>query len=143
MPICRITRAVRSQCFNGEAGYGYCVAKDEHYYSFKGHLIIDFNGVIAGFTFASANIDERDVLQDMTEGLRGLLIGDKGYIRPLLSIELKEQGVDLQFPLRKNMTETRDRSFIRQLTSVRRLVETVIGQLVTRFNIEKVWARDL
>ena len=26
---------------------------------------------------------------------------------------------------------------------VRRRVETVIGQLVERFNIEKVWARDV
>jgi len=143
MPVCRITRAVRSQCFDREAGYGYCAAKDENYYGFEGHLIVDFNGVITGYTFAPANIDERDVLWDMIDGLYGLLIGDKGYIRPVLEIGLKEQGIDLQVPLRKNMTETRDPTFVHQLMSVRRLVETVIGQLVDRFNIEKVWARDL
>jgi hypothetical protein len=53
--------------------------------AFEGHLIISREGVIRGFTFADASIDERDVVQDMTDGIRGLLMGDKGYIRPLLS----------------------------------------------------------
>ena len=37
----------------------------------------------------------------------------------------------------------RPTSFVQQLLSARRLVETVIGQLGERFNIEKVRARDL
>ena len=41
------------------------------------------------------------------------------------------------------MIDTRPKSFVRQLMSARRLVETVIGQLADRFNIEKVRARDL
>jgi hypothetical protein len=64
------------------------VAKDEKYYSFEGHLIINSQGLISGFTFADASIDERDVLQNMTDGISGLLMGDKGYIRPFLSEEL-------------------------------------------------------
>ena len=75
----------------GEASYGYCAAKDEFYYGFEGHIIINLAGVISGYTFASANIDERDVLQDMTQGLRGLLIGDKGFIKPSLKEELAAQ----------------------------------------------------
>jgi hypothetical protein len=143
MPVCRITRAPKSECFKGEASYGYCAAKDEFYYGFEGHIIINLAGVISGYTFAPANIDERDVLQDMTQGLRGLLIGDKGFIKPALKKELAAQGIDLQTPLRKNMIDTRPASFVQQLMSVRRLVETVIGQLADRFNIEKVLARDL
>ncbi len=143
MPVCCITRALTSKCFDREAGYGYCAAKDKKYYGFEGHLIVDFHGVICGYTFAPANVDERDVLQDMTDGFHGLLIGDKGYIRPVLKEGLKQQGIDLQTSLRKNMIDTRDKLFVKQLVSTRRLVETVIGQLVDRFNIEKVWARDL
>ena len=37
--------------------------------------------------------------------LRGLLIGDKGYIRPILVKELKEYAIDLQTPLRINMKD--------------------------------------
>jgi hypothetical protein len=142
MPVCKITRAARSHCFKGEAGYGYCAAKDEKYYGFEGHLLISSDGVICGYTFAAANIDERDVLQDMTDGLTGTLIGDKGYIRPCLKEDLAKQGLDLQTPLRKNMKDDRPKNFVTQLIKARRLVETVIGQLTERFHIEKVRARN-
>jgi hypothetical protein len=127
MPVCRITRASQSKVFKGDARYSYCAAKDEFYYGFEGHILINFAGVISGYTFAPANVDERDVLQDMTQGLRGLLIGDKGYIRSSLEEELAAQGIDLQTPLRNNMTDTRPASFVQQLLSARRLVETVCG----------------
>ena len=77
----------------------------------------------------------------MTDGIQGLLIGDKGFIKPFLKQELAEHEIDLQTPLRKNMTDTRRNSFVQQLLSARRLVETVIGQLTDRFNIEKVRAQ--
>lgn len=143
MPVCQLTRAAKSRCFQGEAGYSYCAAKDETYYGFEGHLIIDSRGVLCGYTFANGSIDERDVVQDMTADISGLLIGDKGYIRPLLSEELKWQDIDLQTSLRKNMKDSRDKSLVKQLMSARRLVETVIGQLSERFHIEKIRARDL
>lgn len=143
LPVCKISRAATSQCFQGEAAYGYCAAKDEHYYGFEGHLIVSFEGVICRYTFAAANIDERDVLEDMTDGLTGLLIGDKGFIRPSLKKRLAKQGLDLQTSLRKNMKDLRPKSVMKSLMKTRRLTETVIGQLSERFHIEKVRARDL
>ena len=41
------------------------------------------------------------------------------------------------------MKDAVHKDFVKKLMSVRRLVETVIGQLSERFNIEKVWARDM
>jgi hypothetical protein len=41
------------------------------------------------------------------------------------------------------MKEDKPKGFLKWLVSTRRLVETVIGQLSERFNIEKVRARDL
>lgn len=142
MPVCKITRAPRSQCFQGAADDGYCAAKDEHYYGFEGHLMVRFEGVICRYTFAAANIDERAVLEDMTEGLTGLLIGDKGFIRPSLKERLAKQGLNLQTSLRKNMKDPRPKSVVKLLMKTRRLTETVIGQLSERFHIEKVRARD-
>lgn len=142
MPVCKSARASGSRCFKGEANFGYCATKKEHYYGFKGHILISYEGIICGYTFAAANVDERDVLPEMVDGLRGLLIGDKGYIRPSLKQELRQQGIDLQTPLRKNMHDTRPKAFVGQLMSTRRLVETVIGQLTERFHIEKIRARD-
>jgi hypothetical protein len=142
MPVCNYTRASRSRCFKGEAEFSYCAAKKEKYYGFEGHLVVSSEGIICGYALAAANVDERDVLPEMVTGLRGLLIGDKGYIRPSLKQELKQQGLDLQTPLRKNMQDSRPKAVVNQLMSSRRLVETVIGQLAERFHIEKVRARD-
>ena len=41
------------------------------------------------------------------------------------------------------MNERRSKHFVCLLVKLRRLVETVIGQLCERFQIETVWARDL
>lgn len=142
MPVCKFARACFSRVFKGDATYSYCAAKQERYYGFRGHLVISSIGVITEATIAAANIDERDVCPELVEKIRGLLLGDKGYIRPTLQRELAEQGVYLQTPLRENMQETRPKSFLSWLVSTRRLIETVIGQLTERFHVERVWARD-
>lgn len=143
MPVCKFARAYFSKNFKGDAAYGYCATKQEHYYGFRGHLVINSIGVIAAATFTAANVNERDVCPELTDEMQGLLLGDKGYIRPHLKTELSNQGLHLQTPLKNNMDDTRPKAFVDWMKSTRRLVETVIGQLVDRFNIEKVRARDL
>jgi hypothetical protein len=142
IPVCKFARAHFSQIFKGQATYGYCATKKEHYYGFRGHVVINSIGVITAATFTGANVDERDVCPELVEGLRGLILGDKGFIRPELKNELKEQGIHLQTPLRDNMTDERSKSFLKWMMGTRRLIETVIGQLTERFHIEKVRARD-
>jgi hypothetical protein len=71
--------------FKGERGYSYCADKAEKYYGFEDHWMIDSRGIISGFTLANTAIDECDVVQEVTQSICGLLIGDKGYIRPLLT----------------------------------------------------------
>jgi hypothetical protein len=63
-----------------------CAPKDEKYYGFVGHVVISFDedNLRLGYTFASENVDESDVLQDVPKGLSGLLLGDKGFITSLL-----------------------------------------------------------
>jgi hypothetical protein len=41
------------------------------------------------------------------------------------------------------MHDSRPRWWVRLIVKVRRLIETVIGQLVGRFHLDKVWARDI
>jgi hypothetical protein len=53
------------------------------------------------------------------------------------------QHIDFETPLRANMTDTRDPVFVKNLIKVRRLVETVIGQLTDHLHMAKVRARDL
>lgn len=143
MPVCGFKRAHFANVFEGDAAYGHCASKGETYYGFKGHLVISSAGVVSGFQIAAANVDERDIAPEITQAIAGVLLGDKGYIRPELDHELARRDLYLETPVRSNMEEFRPDSYLRLLGKTRRLVETVIGQLSERFNIEKVRARDL
>jgi hypothetical protein len=86
--ICKFARAHFSHIFKGEAAYGYCATKKERYYGFRGHIVISSTGVITGATFTKANVDERDACPELVKKIKGLLLGDKGYIRPELQDQL-------------------------------------------------------
>lgn len=143
IPVCRYARARRHKNFKGSAGFSYCAAKQEKYYGFKGHIVINLSGMIIGYTFASANCDERDVAPEITQNIYGLLGADKGYLRPELKQYYECQDIDLQTPCRKNMVDLRPKESMRILMNARRKIETVIGQLTDRFHIQKVRAKDL
>ena len=143
MPICHLARASRSKLFKGEATFGFCAAKNEYYYGFKGHVIINMNQQVVGFTLAPANVDERDVLDNFRGLLSGLLIGDKGLLSKTVQAELAEAGLDLQTPLRDNMDDPRPKTAVQRLLKVRRRVETAIGQLVEFFGFASCKARDM
>ena len=143
LPLCHFRRASRSRLFKGVADYGCCVSKNQIYYGLQGVICISFDGIISGITVTPAHVDERQALWDVTENIRGLLIADKGFICPVLKQELTRQGIELQTPLKRNMKDERHPLFVRQLLCKRRLVETVIGQLTERFQIQKTKARDL
>jgi hypothetical protein len=141
--VCRFKRAFFSKIFRGEAAYGYCASKDEKFYGFQGHLLISLTGTITSFSLSAANQDEREVIWELLESTRGLVIGDKGYISSELHEQLLAHGIDLQTALRENMKDQRDPKWVKLIVSLRRQIETVIGQLTERFHIEKVRARDL
>jgi len=143
LPVCVFRRAPSSPLFKGSAEYGYCASKGQTYFGFQGLISISFNGIISGVTLTPANVDERDALWDVVEHLKGLLLGDKGFIRPILKQDLANIGIELQTALRSNMKDSRPKSFVKRLMRKRRLVETVIGQLAEQFEIEKTKARDL
>ena len=88
IPTCHPKRVRPKNPLRSEAGFGYCAAKDHHYFGFKGHVVTNTHGLILNFTFAAANIDERDVLPELVTSYQGTLIADKGLIRTSLTAEL-------------------------------------------------------
>jgi len=143
LPVCVLTRASPCRVFPEVADFGYCAAKKQYYYGLHGHLLITVDGVITGCTVTPASGDEREALWEWTEGVRGLVIGDKGYLSAFLQTERATVGIDLQTPLRANRTDPRPPWVVRPLTRTRRRVETVIGQLSEPFHFEKIRSRDV
>jgi len=144
IPICHIKRYKRSKsALRCEGAPGYCAAKEEHYFGFKGHLVVTQHGSMVAFDIAPANVDERDILPEITAHITGMLLADKGLIRPALKEELAARQVDLQTPLRRNMRDPRPKETLSFMMNLRRRIETVIGQLVERFHIQSIRAKDL
>ena len=54
--------------------------------------MISPRGVITAALFASGNIDERELCPELLMKVHGLVLGDKGYIRPKLKQDLRQSG---------------------------------------------------
>lgn len=143
MPVCHNARAKRCKLFSGEVSHGYCATKKEYYFGFKGHLVVDYNMNVVGFSLTAANTEERSVLNNIIGECKGLLIADKGYISKSVQKDLCDHDLNLQTPLRNNMKDTRPKSVVSLLKKVRRRVETAIGQLVETFDFACCKAKDL
>lgn len=144
IPICHIKRYKRSRTeLRSQGSTGYCAAKDQKYFGFKGRLLVTQHGAPIAYELAAANVDERDILPEITGNRKGMILADKGLIRPELKEYLATQHLDLQTPLRKNMKDPRPKETVSLMMNIRRKIETVIGQLVERFNIQSIRAKNL
>ena len=143
IPICHFRRAQRCRIFREveQATYGFCASKNENYYGFEGHIVITKTGVITGCTLTKPNI-EREASFECLSNIEGLLLGDKGYIGEHYRDELRLEGIQISTPCKKTMKDDETPYFRNYLNNTRRRVETIIGQLVERFSIAKVWARN-
>jgi hypothetical protein len=144
MPMCVYTRARRDRCFKPDADYGYCAAKQLHYYGFKLGLRISRLGMITHYTLLPARPHDIQLLDDLLAGFTGVAIGDKGFIDAVRQQELAhKRAVELLTPTRRNMVLQLP-PFVNRLTRRwRKLIETVGSQLAGRFAIEQIRVRDL
>lgn len=146
LPVCVITRAIRDKCFATEADYGYCAAKEMHYYGFKEGLRISSKGMITHCPLLNARSHDLEHIDELLKGFRGgMVLGDKGFISKDKKAELLNKGIDLQTPKRKNMKlkESQPKWFIKWMSKARRLIETVGSQLTGRFHIETIRVRNM
>jgi hypothetical protein len=139
VPVCRFARAYRCRLFAGLAAYGYDEMAKQTYYGLRGHLRVCWPGVIAEASLAPANTHDLVVAEaDLLEGTYGWALGDRNYHSPQVRERLAERGLELLTPPK----QVREGQWPRWLVHKRRLIETVIGQLVERYRIKRVWARD-
>ena len=140
MPVCHAARANRSRLLDTVTVWGYCAARDGHYYGLKGHVMIHRDGYITACPVAPANVDERELLAEAADRAKGLLIRDKGYIGVAWVDAVAATGIDLQTPLRDNMADARPAWAVRQLLKVRKKVETVLTE---QFSFTEIKAHDI
>ena len=71
------------------------------FYGFKLHLVVNDRGELLAFRLSPGDVDDRRPVPDLTRGLTGKLIADRGYISQRLFDELWERGLHLITKIRK------------------------------------------
>jgi hypothetical protein len=82
------------------------------------------------------------VLPEIVEGTHGFTVGDRNYWSPNLIDDLRTSGLALLAPY-KSAKRDPDAHRSRYLSRIRYRIETTFGQLVERYHIKRVRARDL
>jgi hypothetical protein len=142
LPVCLFARAYRCRRFRGEAAFGKDTLLKQTFYGFRVHARVCWPGVITRFSVAPANAHELSVGPELVEFTPGIVVGDRNYHSPKTTEELATIGVELIAPHQHKSTDPHpQRSAF--LSRLRYRIDTVFSQLVERYSIKRVWARDL
>ena len=143
VPVCRFARARFSKLFRGIAAYGKELG-NQTFYGFRLHVKINSLGMIQAFDMAPANVHDIRMLGELTEGDKGILLGDRAYLsEPLHRELLEEQGLELSVPTKYSEPTQLTPDQLRKRKRLRRSIETMGSQLVHDLHVKKIWARDL
>ena len=133
--VCHNLRIKRHRVFKGLANRGK--SSTGWFYGFKLHLTINHLGEIINLKFTSGNVHDVAVLESLTQELKGILLGDKGYLSKAKTDALAKRGLKLLTPSRRNMKNKPIRTEEeKQLLCKRGLIETVNDQLKNLHQLE-------
>jgi hypothetical protein len=77
----------------------------------------------------------------LTAGTQGLLVGGRNYWSLMLKVELEQGALHLEAPFRQASGDPwPQRSAL--LSRLRYRIDTTFGQLVDRYQVKRVWAKD-
>jgi hypothetical protein len=140
VPICRFARAYRCRRLRELAAWGHDEVAKQTYLGLRAHLRVCWPGVIVDGRLVPANLSDLAMSEQLLAGVTGWVLADRNYGSPRLAEQVRTQGGWLLAP-----PKGKRRSWQRPppwLVGKRRRVETVIGQLVGRYHLKQVWARD-
>lgn len=140
IPVCRFARANRCRRLREQAAFGYDEVARQTFLGLRAHLRVCWPGVIVDTRLAAANVHELIVAEELFENVHGWVLGDRNYWSPRLANKSRSQGLIWLTPYKSAKREKEP--WPTWIKHKRYRIETVIGQLVERFNAKKVWARD-
>lgn len=141
IPLCRFAHAPRLRRLRECGGFGWDASSGALFFGLRLHARICAPGVLAAVELAPANAPDAALAPELTAGATGAVIGDRAYWDPMLRDELALAGLELRAPFRKRARDP-DPAASRRLNDQRRRIETCFSQLVDRYHLKRVWARD-
>jgi transposase len=141
LAVCDNKRILRHQVFKGLAQRGK--TSMGWFYGFKLHAIINSKGELIRLKLTPGNVDDRQPIPELCQGLFGQLFADKGYLSKELAETLARQAIQLITPLKKNMKPVLRTDFEKAILRRRALVETVFDELKNLCQIEHTRHRSV
>jgi len=144
LPVCTYTRTSRDRCFRLAADYGYCAAKDLHYYGFKLGLRVSACGMILDAPLLQARPHDVTQTETLIGGFGGVVPADKGFIDAARQTLLQDRyGTRLITPPRARMHSEHPPALLKACRKLRKVVETVGSHLTERFQVTRIRVHDL
>jgi hypothetical protein len=140
VPVCRFARATFCRRFQGLAAYGRDHVARQTFYGFRAHVRVEWPGVIVAAELAPGNVSDLAMVEEVSVGATGTLLGDRAYWSPTTKADLAERGLALLAPYQSKKRDPAPWPL--WLVQARKRIETVFGQLVGRLCAKRVWARD-
>ena len=141
LQVCKNKRIKRNKVCKNFAARGKTTIG--WFYGFKLHGVCDSNGTLLSITFTPGNIDDRQVLNTLFEGMEGLFVGDAGY---LLKNDVWEaflkKNIHLFTGVRNNMKKMMTKEQHKELKK-REIIETVWSVLKGNLSIVYTLARSI
>ena len=146
IPVCRIARAKRCKLgkndFSTAPNYGFCAAQNTHYYGYKLHALCGLKGVIHSYDLSKASVDDRYRLQDIKyEYQKSTIIGDKGYLKASLQLDLFET-VQIHLEVLYRLNQKDWKPTFKPFAKARKRVETLFSQLDDQFMVCRNYAKQ-
>jgi Transposase DDE domain len=140
VPICRFARAYRCRRLRELAAWGRDEVIKQTYLGLRAHLRVCWPGVIVEGRLTPANVSDLAVGEQLLQAVAGWVLADRSYGSQSLADQVADQGGWLLAPPRAR--RRRQQHPPPWMVGKRRRIETVIGQLVVRYHLKQVWARD-
>ena len=113
------------------------------FYGFKLHLVVNDRGELLAFRITPGHVDDREPVPELTQGLTGKLIGDRGYLSHRLFHALWERGLQLITKIGKNRHNKLMPMVDQRLLRKRAIIETINDQIKNIQQIEHTRHRSV
>ena len=146
MAICKRSRSYRCKVMRelSERGRDTNLGK---FLGMRAHVVICWPGIVLRASVCGADVHDVHLAEELLEGMgRGWVLADRNYWSPLVREQLSEleEGPMLmaRFKLKNETEKEKGLVWPRWLSAKRQKIESVFSQLVSRFNMKVVRARD-
>lgn len=146
VPVMGYTRSKKQSDFAGRAAYGYCAARQLHYFGYKLVLLTTLDGIPLLYDLVPANWEERDAAEVVLTCVRDCdIFGDKGFLGQEWQAGIRAStGNRLWTVKRTNQADQNPPAFDQLLRHVRERIEGVFHRIQnTGRNIERLLAKTV